>query len=163
MLQQSNVDKFLENCSDSDVKVIFEFLEAAKISSPESSELNSVINSLQKLLPPSKYSRPCTDDYLADSSSIALRTDSMKEEPLPNSKASPLLVDDDDEEEFIVRKVSFKQPTSPKITKSIQKKKAFIYENKATTQKAQVVDLTQIERISESLDDMTLTESFTPR
>jgi predicted transcriptional regulator len=46
MLQQSHVDKFLENCSDSDVKVIFEFLEAAKINSPESSELNSAINSL---------------------------------------------------------------------------------------------------------------------
>jgi hypothetical protein len=67
----------------------------------------------------------------------------MKEEPLPNSKASPLVVnDDDDEEEFIVRKVSFKQPTSPKITKKIQKKKAFVYENKAATQKAQIVDLT---------------------
>jgi hypothetical protein len=46
MLQQSHVGKFLENSSDSDVKVIFEFLDAAKISSPESSELNSVINSL---------------------------------------------------------------------------------------------------------------------
>jgi hypothetical protein len=60
----------------------------------------------------------------------------LRENSLPNSIASPLLVIDDDEE-YTVRKVSYKTPNSPKITKSIQKKKQpFAYENKAGTQKA---------------------------
>ena len=90
MPQQSPVEKFLEKCSSAEINTIFEFFEAVKLTPSYSSSTLSVIKSLQKILPVTKQSKPCTDDYLADSSSNSQRNDSLKENPLQNSVVSPL-------------------------------------------------------------------------
>ena len=147
-LQIDPLDVFIEKCSKTDIKIIFEFLQAAKLSKPDSQETNSVINSLLISLSPIKIlqTSPDTNQYFADSIALTQRNESIEEvpQPEPTKIDSPLIInDDDDDEEYIVRRIRYKPSTSPKIFKAIQKKKPFVYDSKSSTQvQPKFVDLT---------------------